>query len=212
MYGIILSNGGGQMDFDFYGNAVQEYLAEFEENTRRVLKKIKIPQAEIELQIQDEKEKIEKLISTNKEYAKLLMDLRVYQRDNERRMVSLTQFAKRKNESNPGYVIQSWLRDRNTLEFLRIWEKEHNSHDFNDEAAKKLIEKTHEPSFTLTAKVWIAETNARGIESKQGSNGGTFAVEQIAVDFITWLCPERRYELIKLISKRVLIDNNQLIL
>lgn len=39
------------MDFDFYGNAVQEYLAEFEENTRRVLKKIKIPQAEIELHI-----------------------------------------------------------------------------------------------------------------------------------------------------------------
>lgn len=102
-------------------------------------------------------------------------------------------------------MIQSWLRDRNTLEFLRIWEKEHNSHDFNDEAAKKLIEKTHEPSFTLTAKVWTAETKAQGIESKQGSNGGTFAVEQIAVDFITWLCPERRYELIKLISKRALL-------
>lgn len=193
------------MDFDFYGNAVQEYLAEFEENTRRVLKKIKIPQAEIELQIQDEKEKIEKLISTNKEYAKLLMDLQVYQKNNERHMVSLTQFAKRKNETNPGYVIQSWLRDRNTLEFLRLWEKEHNAHSFNDEAAKNLIKKTHEPSFTLTAKIWITETNARGIESKQGSGGGTLAVEPIAIDFITWLFPERRYELIKLISKRTLL-------
>ena len=60
------------MDFDFYGDAVQEYLTEYSENIRRVLKKIKIPQAEIELQIQDEKEKIEKLIATNKEYAKLL--------------------------------------------------------------------------------------------------------------------------------------------
>lgn len=194
------------MDFDFYGNAVQEYMTEFAENTRRILKKIKIPQEEIELAIQEEQEKIEKLIETNKNYAKLLMDLRVYQRDNERRMVSLTQFAKRKNETNPGYVIQSWLRDRNTLEFLRLWEKEYNPHYFNDEAAKNLIEKTHEPSFTLTAKVWTTETNARGIESKQGFGGGTLAVEPIAVDFITWLFPERRYKLIKLISKRVMLE------
>ena len=127
------------------------------------------------MQIQEEKEKIEKLVATNKEYAKLLMDLQIYQKDNERHMVSLTQFAKHKNETNPGYVIQSWLRERNTLGFLRLWEKEYNSHYFNDEAAKILIEKTHEPSFTLTAKVWITEINARGIESKQGSGGGTFA-------------------------------------
>ena len=193
------------MDFDYYGDAVQEYLAEYAENTRRVLKNIKIPQTEIELQIQEEEDKIEKLIATNKEYAKLLMDLQVYQKDNENHMVSLTQFAKRKNETNPGYVIQSWLRDRNTLEFLRLWKNEHNASSFNDEAAKHLIEKTHEPSFTLTAKVWVTETNARGIESKQGSGGCTLAVEPIAIDFITWLFPERRYELIKLISKRVML-------
>ena len=118
----------------------------------------------------------------------------------------IQQKGERKNETNPGYVIQSLLRDRNTLEFLRLWEMEHNLHYFNDEAAKNLIEKTHEPSFTLTAKVWITETNARGIESKQGSGGGTLAVEPIAVDFITWLFPERRYKLIKLISKRVVLE------
>ena len=120
-------------------------------------------------------------------------------------MVSLTRFAKRKNEMNPGYVIQSWLRDRNTREFLRLWEEGNNPHYFNDEAAKNLIEKTHEPSFTLTAKVWITETNARGIESKQGAGDGTLAAEPIAIDFITWLYPERRYELIKLISRRTLL-------
>lgn len=193
------------MNFDFYGNAVQEYMTEFSENIRNVSKRVKIPQEEIDLHIQEEQKRIEELIETNKEYAKLLMDLQIYKRSNEYHLVSLTQFAKRKNETNPGYIIQSWLRDRNTLEFLRLWEKEHNSHDFRDEAAKKLIEKTHEPSFTLTAKVWISETNAKGIESKQGSNGGTFAVEPIAVDFITWLCPERRYELIKLISNRTFL-------
>ena len=193
------------MDFDFYGNAVQEYMTEFEENTRKVLKRIKIPQDEIDLHIQEEQKRIEELIETNKEYAKLIMDLQIYKKSNEYHLVSLTQFAKRKNETNPGYVIQSWLRDRNTLEFLRLWEKENNPYYFNDEAAKKLIEKTHEASFTLTAKVWLTETNAQGIKSKQGSGGGTLAAEPIAIDFITWLLPERRYELIKLISKRVLM-------
>ena len=192
------------MDFDFYGDAVQDYMTEYAENTCHILKKIKIPQEEIELSIQEEQEKNEKLIETNKEYAKLLIDLQVYQKNNEHHMVSLTQFAKRKNETNPGYVIQSWLRDRNTLEFLRL-EREHNPHYFNDEAAKNLIEKTHEPSFTLTAKVRITETNARGIESKQGFGGGTLAVKPIAIDFITWLFSKRRYELIKLISKRTLL-------
>ena len=60
-YGSIFLIGGGRMDFDFYGNAVQEYMTEFAENTRRILKKIKIPQEEIELAIQEEQEKIEKL-------------------------------------------------------------------------------------------------------------------------------------------------------
>lgn len=46
------------MDFDFYGDAIQEYMAEFAENTRRVLKRIKIPQAEIDLQIQEEGESL----------------------------------------------------------------------------------------------------------------------------------------------------------
>ena len=57
----------------------------------------------------------------------------------------------------------------------------------------------------MTAKVWITETNACGIESKQGVGGGTLAAEPMAIDFITWLYPERRYELIKLISKRTLL-------
>ena len=197
--------GGAAMDFDFYGDAVQEYLIEYAENTRRILKKIKIPQEEIELSIQEEQEKIEKLIETNKNYVKLLMDLQIYRKNNEHNMVSLTRFAKRKNEMNPGYVIQSWLRDRNTREFLRLWEEENNPRYFNDEAAKNLIEKTHEPSFTLTAKVWITKTNARGVESKQGAGDGTLAAEPIAIDFITWLYPERRYELIKLISRRTLL-------
>lgn len=191
------------MDFDFYGNAVEEYMAGYSEMTKSTLKKAKVSDDEIDFMIQNERKTLERLLETNKKYAQLIMDLRIYRVNELCNMISLTQFARRKNEANPGYVIQSWLRDRNTIEFLRLWEKEYNSYNFNDEAAIKLINRTHEPSFTLTAKVWISETKARGIQSKQGANGGTFATEQIAVDFITWLYPEKRYELMKLISMRM---------
>ena len=55
------------------------------------------------------------------------------------------------------YVIQSWLRDKNTIEFLRFWEKENNA-DFNNEEADTLVKRISESSFTLTTKVWIAQT------------------------------------------------------
>jgi len=190
------------MEFDLYGNAVEEYMTEYSRMTRETMKKAKASNEEIEYMIQNEKQKIEKLIKTNKQYAKLIMDLRIFSANNPWNMVSITQYARRKNESSPGYVIQSWLRDRNTLEFLRLWEKEYNASAFDDAAAVRLIEKTHEPSFTITAKAWINETNAIGIKSKQGANGGTYAAEQIAIDFITWLYPEKRYELLKLINRR----------
>lgn len=193
------------MEFDLYGHAVEEYMTEYSRMTRETMKKAKASEEEIEYMIQNEKEKIEQLIKTNKQYAQLIIDLRIFSANNPWNMVSITQYARRKNESNPGYVIQSWLRDRNTLEFLRLWEKEYNASAFDDAAAVRLIDKTHEPSFTITAKAWINETNAIGIKSKQGANGGTYASEQIAIDFITWLYPEKRYELIKILNRKLLL-------
>lgn len=198
------------MDFDFYGNAVDEYMADYSESTRNTLRKANVSDDEIKFMIQNERENIERLLETNQKYAQLIIDLRLYRANETGDMISLTKYARRKNGSNPGYVIQSWLRDRNTIEFLRLWEKENNSFKFDDDAAQKLIERTHESSFTLTAKIWINETNAIGLQSKQGANGGTFAAEQIAVDFITWLYPEKRYELMKLISNRTMMIHDKL--
>ena len=90
-----------------------------------------------------------------------------------------------------------------TLELLCLWEKEHNRL-FEEGEANKLIAKTKEPSFTITAKVWIEKTSAQGIVSKQGKGGGTFAHHEIAIDFITWLFPEKRYQLSKMIINRIL--------
>ena len=94
------------------------------------------------------------------------MDLRLYRANDTSNMISLTKYARRKNETNPGYVIQSWLRDKNTIKCLRLWDKENKAYRFDDNAVQKLIELLHEPSFTLTAKVWINETNAIGIQSR----------------------------------------------
>ena len=77
-------------------------------------------------------------------------------------LYSLTEIAKRKSSKNLSYVIQAWLRDVKTLELLCLWEKEHNRL-FEEEKANKLIAKTKELSFTITAKVWIEKTSAQGI-------------------------------------------------
>lgn len=110
--------------------------------------------------------------------------------------ISLTELARVENSENPSYVIQAWLRNRNTIEFLRLWELENNPR-FNKTECQNLIVQMQTSSFTLTAKKWISKTNAVGIISKQGHNGGTLAHRDIALDFQMWLDPGVRYELIK---------------
>ena len=111
--------------------------------------------------------------------------------------ISLTEIARTANSENPSYVIQSWLHSRNTIEFLRMWEKDNNP-DFRDDECNQLIEQLKLPSFTLTPKKWITLTDAKGIVSKQGNNGGTLAHRDIALDFQLWLDPKKRYEIVKL--------------
>ena len=111
--------------------------------------------------------------------------------------ISLTEIARTVNSENPSYVIQSWLHSRNTIEFLRMWEKDKNP-DFRDDECNQLIEQLKLPSFTLTPKKWITLTDAKGIVSKQGNNGGTLAHRDIALDFQLWLDPKKRYEIVKL--------------
>ena len=113
--------------------------------------------------------------------------------------ISLTEIARAENSDAPGYIIQSWLRSRNTFDFLRIWENNNNS-DFKDNECNQLFEKLKTPSFTLTPKKWITLTNAKGIVSKQGNSGGTLAHRDIALDFQLWLKPEKRYEMVQLVG------------
>lgn len=109
---------------------------------------------------------------------------------------SLTNVARQYNKESPSYIIQSWLRDRSTLEFLRIWEEDNNP-NFRAADYLELLQRTKEGSFTLTPKQWIDKTNAIGIMSKQGKNGGTYAHREIACEFLAWVNPRFRYLIVK---------------
>ncbi len=79
--------------------------------------------------------------------------------------ISLTDIARAHSDEVPGYVIQSWLRSRNTLAFLNLWEKE-NDPDYCEDGCVELLEKKKAASFTLTPKLWIDRTKAIGILSR----------------------------------------------
>lgn len=103
--------------------------------------------------------------------------------------ISLTDLARYKNPIEPKDVIKNWLRAKTNIEFLALWEQIHNPNikgveidTFKSEAG------TH--YFTMSPQRWIKETNAIGIISKSGNNGGTYAHPDIAFEFASWISPE----------------------
>jgi len=115
-------------------------------------------------------------------------------------MVSLTELAKQYSEESPAYVIQSWMRSRNTMEFLRQWENDMNE-EFDDRACEELIHQAHTTSLTITPSLWIRTTHAVGMYVKQGKGGGVRAYPEIAADFQLWLAPLERLALIRLVRE-----------
>ena len=81
--------------------------------------------------------------------------------------ISLTDIAKKKNSEEPRFVIINWLRNRNTVEFLGIWEKIHNL-NFNRVGFDTVRLNAGLNSFTISSSKWIGETNAIGIVSRSG--------------------------------------------
>ena len=104
--------------------------------------------------------------------------------------------AKRYSGESPGYVIQSWMRSRNTLEFLRQWEDDMNE-EFDDRVCEELIHQGHTTSLTITPSLWIRKTHAIGMRVKQGKGGGVSAYPEIAADFQLWLDPKARLAMVR---------------
>jgi len=110
--------------------------------------------------------------------------------------ISLTDIARYKDPQRTDYIIQNWLRNRNTIEFLGIWEKLNNP-DFNPIEFDGFRKKAGLNSFILTSKQWIEKTKAVGLISKAGRYGGTYAHKDIAFEFASWISVEFKLYLIK---------------
>ena len=110
--------------------------------------------------------------------------------------ISLTDIARHKNAEHTDDLIRNWLRNRNTLEFLGIWERLNNPL-FNPVEFDGIRLRAGLNSFTLTPKQWIERTGAVGITSKAGRYGGTYAHKDIAFEFAAWISVEFKLYLIK---------------
>jgi hypothetical protein len=110
--------------------------------------------------------------------------------------ISLTDIARYKDSERTDYIIQNWLRNRNTVEFLGIWEQLNNP-GFNPIEFDGIRKQAGLNSFVLTAKRWIEATGAIGIHAKAGRYGGTYAHKDIAFEFASWVSVEFKLYLIK---------------
>jgi hypothetical protein len=110
--------------------------------------------------------------------------------------ICITDIAKYKNSDRTDDLIRNWLRNRNTIEFLGIWEHLNNP-DFNSVEFDGFRKQAGLNSFTLTPSQWIEKTNAIGIISKRGRYGGTYAHKDIAFEFASWISVEFKLYLIK---------------
>lgn len=114
----------------------------------------------------------------------------------EAEYISLTDIAKSRDSERTNYIIQNWIRNRNTIEFIGLWEKLHNP-SFKGIEFDAFRNQAGLNSFSLTPQRWIERTNAIGIVSKSGRYGGTFAHQDIAFEFASWISPEFKIYMLK---------------
>ncbi|MFH1096655.1 MAG: KilA-N domain-containing protein [Candidatus Desantisbacteria bacterium] len=110
--------------------------------------------------------------------------------------ISLTDIAKYKEPDRSDHVIQNWIRNRNTIEFLGVWERLNNI-VFKPLEFEGFKNRAGLNSFVLTPRQWIDATNAIGLVSKSGRYGGTYAHKDIAFEFASWISVEFKLYLIK---------------
>lgn len=110
---------------------------------------------------------------------------------------SLTDIAKYKNPEAPADVVKNWLRRKDTIEFIGLWEKLNNP-NFNVVEFDQFKTEAGHNYFTMSPKKWIDGVNAIGIVSKAGKyNAGTYAHKDIALQFASWISPEINLYIIK---------------
>ena len=129
----------------------------------------------------------------NKEITVLDQEIHINKND----YFSLTDIARYKNSEAPADVVKNWLRRKDTIEFIGLWEKLNNP-NFNVVEFDQFKNEAGHNYFTLSPKKWIDGVNAIGIISKAGKyNAGTYAHKDIALQFASWISPEINLYIIK---------------
>ena len=110
--------------------------------------------------------------------------------------VCITDIARQKNSGDPNGVIANWMRNRNTIEFLGIWEQLFNP-SFNPLEFEGFRKEAGLNAFTMSPSRWIEATNAKGLVAMAGRYGGTYARTDIAFEFASWISVEFKLYLVK---------------
>lgn len=127
----------------------------------------------------------------------------------EQDYISITDISKHREPNRTDHIIQNWMRNRNTIEFLGIWETLNNT-DFKPLEFEGFKNRAGLNSFVLTPSQWIQATHAVGIISRSGRYGGTFAHKDIAFEFASWISVEFKLFLIKEFQRLKEDENDRL--
>ena len=103
--------------------------------------------------------------------------------------ICITDIARQKNEIDPNGVVANWMRNRNTIDYLGLWETLHNN-SFNPLEFEGFRKDAGLNAFTLSPSRWIEATNAIGLIAKSGRYGGTYAISDITFKFANWVSVE----------------------
>lgn len=111
-------------------------------------------------------------------------------RINNKEYISLTDLARYVDEDDPRLPIQNWMRNKDVISYLGLWESINNE-NFKGVEFDAFKNEAGSNKFRISPQRWIKETNAIGMISKSGRyEGGTFAISDIALEFASWLSPE----------------------
>lgn len=121
--------------------------------------------------------------------------------------ISLTDMVR--NIENGVVLIEKWLRNKNTIEFLGIWEELYNE-QFAYAEYCNIMQEAGLNRFAMSVKQWVERTNAKGVIAKAGRYGGTYAYKDIAFEFASWVSPKFKLYLIKEFERLKREEQNQI--
>ena len=128
---------------------------------------------------------------------------------NAQNFISLTDIARHRNSREPFSIINNWMRNRSTIDFLGLWEKLSNP-SFNPLEFERFRNEAGSNYFVLSPQRWIESTRAIGITSKSGRYGGTYGHIDIAFEFASWISSEFKLYLIKEFQRLKADENSRL--